>query len=76
MGLLEDISDGGVCVIMDEELFERRTAVILYLHDGLPVSAWVCHSTNRDEGLRLGLSFHPVDTQVPEQCWGPQVCQI
>ena len=33
---------------------ERGTPILLMSHDGLGVSAWVCHSTKAEDGCRLG----------------------
>lgn len=73
--LLHDLSDGGVCVFMDGGQFQRGTAVMLELHEGLPISAWVCHSRRTSEHCQVGLSFHPVGIGAPEQCWEPEFCQ-
>lgn len=73
MGLIDDMSDGGLCVILDGGVFERGTAVTLYLHEGLPMSAWICYSVQHQDGCRLGLSFSEVNSERAELCCKPQV---
>jgi hypothetical protein len=66
VGLLQDMSDGGVCVLLDGGEFTRGTSVTLTLSDGLALSTWVCHTTASNDGVRIGLSFAPIEF---ENCW-------
>ena len=70
VGLVEDISQGGICVVLDAGLFTRGMAVRVEFPDGLTLSAWVCHCTNIAGSSKLGLSFDPIDTlKIPYNCF-------
>src|SRR6266849_6464157 len=74
-GVLMDISDGGVCVLLNGTVFSRGTAVDVELPDGLTLSSWVCHSTQADGLSRIGLSFTEVDSRLPNSCFNPTNCE-
>ena len=74
VGLVEDISQGGICVVLDGGFFSRGTAVRIEFQDGLILSGWVCHCKNTAGSSRLGLSFDPIDPlQSTETCFQPEV---
>jgi hypothetical protein len=70
---LHDISDGGLCVVLDGGTFERGTAVSVGFGEEFTIPAWVCHSTKTSTFCRLGLSFQPVD--APDYCWEERRCR-
>ena len=76
VGLLHDISDGGLCVILDGGAFYRGAVVVIDFHDEVRVPAWVCHCTTAAGYCRLGLSFEPIDGGFPEYCWEERRCQL
>jgi hypothetical protein len=61
-GSLQNMSDGGLSILVDAGDLDRGMAAKLCFRDGLTLSAWVCHVTPGVEGLRIGLSFSPVGT--------------
>lgn len=75
MGLMRDISEGGMGVTLDGGRFERGTAVHVECELGVSISAWVCHSTYELGTTRVGLSFAPVNRLSPEECFNPEVCE-
>lgn len=75
VGLLCDISDGGLAVMLDGGCLTRGTSVIVDI-TGLPVvPAWVCHSTQGQDGWRVGLSFAYIPAEVADSCWEPELCR-
>jgi ribosomal-protein-serine acetyltransferase len=68
-GMLRDMSDGGVCVLLDRDCgLTRGMKVELAFVDGPPLCAWVCHNSHAGEtSWSLGMSFAPVEIEKPEQ---------
>jgi ribosomal-protein-serine acetyltransferase len=68
-GTLRDMSDNGVCVLLDGECgLTRGTKVELAFVDAPSLGAWVCHNTRAGETCwSLGMSFSPVPVETPEQ---------
>ena len=75
VGLLQDIGDGGVAVLLDGGQFVRGTEVEIEVPGAPSVAAWVCHSATVHEGCRVGMSFHPVRAAMLEECWEPALCR-
>lgn len=76
VGLLHDISKGGVSVLVDGQSFMRGDVVGLETEELPLLTAWVCHTTETTDGWRVGLSFHPVYTEAPEKCCEPELCRV
>ena len=76
VSLLHDISDGGMCVILDGGTFERGTAVAVEFLDGIQIPAWVCHCTTTADFCRLGLAFEAVSDHVADTCWEHELCRL
>jgi hypothetical protein len=68
MGFLQDLSDGGIGVLLDGGTFVRGTELTLQLNDDLKLTVWVCHAVMNQDGCRLGLSFAPCATLEPDEC--------
>ena len=74
VGLIRDISDGGICIMLDGGTFERGTAVQVQTNDGLSFAAWVCHCSPELGASRVGFSFAPIDQCCPNDCFDPPLC--
>jgi hypothetical protein len=75
VGLLHDISAGGLSVLLDGHCFIRGTAVVLEQDRTPALDAWVCHTTQVEDGWRVGLSLSPLHDEQPEHCWEPELCR-
>jgi hypothetical protein len=53
MGFLQDLSDGGIGVLLDGGTFVRGTELTLQLNDDLKLTAWVCHAVTNQDGCQL-----------------------
>ena len=69
VGLLRNLSDGGIGVLLDCASLRRGTSVTVGI-EGLPaISARVCHCTALDEGTLVGVSFAYADVPVDNAHW-------
>ena len=69
-GLVENVSDGGLCLVLDGGSLVRGTPVRIEFQEGLILNAWVCHCKNTPEGSHVGLSFDAIE-MFPQTCSRP-----
>lgn len=73
-GILVDISEGGICLVLDGGVFSRGTEVELEFQDGLRLPAWACHCRSMDGLTTIGLSFTVVEDLSPHDCFNQLNC--
>jgi hypothetical protein len=74
-GRVEDISAGGIGLVLEGKDFTRGTPVAVQFADGLNLAAWVSHCTTVAGTSRLGLSFSPVSSATfPQSCFDTKLC--
>ena len=66
-GTLRDVSDGGVCVLLDDDCGLTRGVEVNLAVGDASMRAWVCHNTPAGEkAWHLGMSFAAVQGETPE----------
>ena len=67
-GTLRDTSDGGVCVLLDDDCGLTRGVEVNLAVGDASMRAWVCHNTPAGKNAwHLGMSFAVVQGETPEQ---------
>ena len=68
VGVVEDISQQGVCVSLEEELRPGQALVLLGVEHKIPAAVRHC---NRDESgmFHVGVEFAPGHAWLPEEPW-------
>ena len=72
--MLQDTSDGGLCLMLDGGCLTRGTSVSVSAADLPSVVGWVCHNCETADGWRVGLSFTPVSPDAADGCSIPEIC--
>lgn len=77
VGLVTDISNNGICIVLDGGQFDPGSAVRIEFSDRLQLGGWIVHCQRVAEGSRVGIAFGTkVSTGVSAESAGERLTTL